>query len=183
MISREKYINKIKKYLKIVNSIFLVWSRQVWKTSILKSLTEKNIIEKEKSIYINFDDFSLTWNTSFNTIFNFIDFISLTYNIDFEKIDYFLFDEVKNIKNFNILIKSLIDKYENKRFICTSSWSYEWTNEIIEWLAWRTLQINIYPLDFKEFLLFKWKSYPKNGIDENIYNYLEIYLKAHHVYL
>lgn len=178
MFLREKYTKKIEKYLEIVPSIFLVGSRQVGKTSILKSLVEKEIIDEKETVYINFDDFLLSWNTKFDTIFNFIDFIDFTYNIDFEKTKFFLFDEVKNLKNFNILLKSLIDKYQDKKFICTSSWSYEWTNEIIEWLAWRTLQINVYQLDFREFLYFKEKSYPKH-IDENIYNILEPYLKEY----
>ena len=63
-----------------------------------------------------------------------------------------MFDEIKNLKNFNILLKSLIDAYPDKRFICISSGNYVWLNEIIEWLAGRSLQLTVYPLDFKEFL-------------------------------
>jgi len=181
MFLRKKYTDKIEKFLKITNSVFLLWSRQVGKTSILKSLIEFKILEKNKTFYINFDDFILSWNSSFENIFNFIDFLNLTYDIDFEKIDYFLFDEVKNLRNFNILLKSLIDKFPEKKFICTSSWNYIWTNEIVEWLAGRTLHLNVYPLDFEEFLMFKNKKIPKN-IDENIYNILEKFLKEYLVF-
>lgn len=175
MFLREKYIDKIKQYIGIVNSVFLIWSRQVWKTSILKSLLEFDIIDQNKSFYLNFDDIALQNNLLFENTFSFISFLEFNYSIDFKKIDYFLFDEVKNIKNFNLLLKSLIDEYDKKRFICTSSWNYEWTNEIIEWLAWRSLQINVYPLDFKEFMHFKNKKLPKI-IDENLYNSLKPFL-------
>jgi len=60
MFLREKYTKKIEKYLEIVPSIFLVGSRQVGKTSILKSLVEKEIIDEKETVYINFDDFLLS---------------------------------------------------------------------------------------------------------------------------
>lgn len=178
MYRRQKYLIKLEKYLKVVNSIFLVWSRQVWKTSIMKSLIDFDIINKEKTFYINFDEIMFSADLKFENIFLFINYIEFNYNIKFNEINYFLFDEVKNIKNFNIIIKSLIDRYQDKKFICTSSWNYEWTNDIIEWLAWRSLKINVYPLDFEEFLQFKWKALP-NNIDENLYNSLSLYLSEY----
>ena len=159
MFLRKKYINAILSYLKVVNSVFLVWARQVWKTTILKSLIEFNFLPKERTFYVNFDEFVINWNVVFNSMQDFIAYIELTYKMDFNKIDYFLFDEVKNLKNFNILLKSLIDAYPYKKFICTSSWNYVWLNEIVEWLAGRSLQLNVYPLDFKEFLQFKQVKY------------------------
>lgn len=174
MILRKKYIDNILSYLKVVNSIFLIGARQVWKTTILKSLIEFNFLNKEKSFYVNFDEFVLSWNITFQSMQEFISYLEINYQIDFDKIDYFLFDEVKNLKNFNILLKSLIDAYPDKKFICTSSWNYIFINEIIEWLAWRALQLNIYGLDFKEFLEFKkLKHYGVNS--EIIFKSLEKY--------
>jgi len=156
LIERKKYIKKILKYLKIVNSVFLIWWRQVWKTSILKSLLHFWYISQESSFYINFDEIALSGKAVFPTLKDFIIFLEKTYKIDFSKIQWFLFDEVKNIKNFNVLLKALIDRFSNKKFICTSSGNYIWTNEIMEGLAGRTLRIEVYPLDFYEFLIFKW---------------------------
>ena len=48
MFLRKKYIDTILSYLKVVNSVFLVWARQVWKTTILKSLIEFGFLPKEK---------------------------------------------------------------------------------------------------------------------------------------
>ena len=132
MILREKYTSKIEQYLKVTNSIFLIGARQVGKTSIMKSLTEHEIIPAKNSFYLNFDDIALSGNLKFDDIFSFIRYIEFTYNIIFVDIEYFLFDEVKNVRNFNLLLKSLIDTYPTKKFICTSSGNYEWTNEVIE---------------------------------------------------
>lgn len=156
LIERKKYITKVLRYLNVVNSVFLVWWRQVWKTSILKSLIQFWYIPKEESFYINFDEIVLSGKVIFNTLNEFITFIEKTYKINFSKINWFLFDEVKNIKNFNILLKALVDRFADKKFICTSSWNYIWTNEIIEGLAGRSLKVEVYPLDFYEFLTFKW---------------------------
>ena len=60
LIERKKYINKILNYLKVVNSVFLVWWRQVEKTSILKSLFEFWYLPIEETFYINFDEIALS---------------------------------------------------------------------------------------------------------------------------
>jgi len=91
----------------------------------------------------------------FDTLNDFITFVEKTYRIDFNSINWFFLDEVKNIKNFNLLLKALLDRFVDKKFICTSSGNYIWTNEIIEGLAGRALKIEVYPLDFEEFLVFK----------------------------
>ena len=106
MFLRKKYVDKILSYLKLVNSVFLVWARQVGKTTILKSLIEFDFLSKEKTFYVNFDDFVVGWNIVFDTVKDFVAYLELNYQIDFDKIDFFLFDEVKNLKNFNILLKS-----------------------------------------------------------------------------
>lgn len=68
----------------------------------------------------------------FDTTDQFINYIQTYYKFDRDLVDYILIDEFKNIKNFNLLIKSLIDKYPHKKFICTSSGSYQRTHEVIE---------------------------------------------------
>ncbi len=169
MIFRKKYINNIKNNLDIFSGVFLVWHRQVGKTSIMKSLIEFDIIPENQSIYINMDEISIGWNIAFDNTDQFINYIEVYYKFDWNQKTYILIDEFKNIKNFNILLKSLIDKYNDKKFVCTSSGNYQWTNEVIEWLAGRVIQIYIYPLDRSEYLLFK------NISSKNISSYSWIY--------
>ncbi len=155
MILRNKYINAIKNNLDVFAGVFLVWHRQVGKTSLMLSLIEFDIIPKSQSVYINMDEISIWWSISFDNTNQFISYIETYYKFDRNTTKYILIDEFKNIKNFNILIKSLIDSYKSKKFICTSSGNYQWAHEILEWLAGRVSQIHVYPLDWSEYLLFK----------------------------
>jgi len=171
MLERKKYINQIKDVLETNKSIFLVWARQVWKTSLMKYILENF---KNKSFYINFDEIATLWVIEFNNLNEFINYINWYFGIDINDFDTLLFDEVVRIKNFNVILKWLIDKFINKKFISTASWNYEIISEIIDWLAWRIVKIDVYPLDFREFLYFKWKNINLDYISENIFKLIEV---------
>jgi len=56
MFFRKKYIDKIKKYLpNKENILFLIGARQVWKTTLLRMLIEKWIIDGDKTFWIDGD--------------------------------------------------------------------------------------------------------------------------------
>jgi len=67
---------------------------------------------------------------------------------------YLFLDEIQFFKNWQVFIKS---KYENSniKFIITGSNSQLLSSELITLLSGRTLNIYLYPFDFKEFLLAK----------------------------
>jgi predicted AAA+ superfamily ATPase len=76
MIRREKYISKIENILDMNKSIFLVWARQVWKTSLMKYV--KNNLEKsKKSFYLNFDEIATSSSLKFNNLWEFINYINI----------------------------------------------------------------------------------------------------------
>ena len=79
MFLRKKYVYKILSYLKLVNSVFLVWARQVGKTTLLKTLIEFGFLPKEKTFYVNFDEFLMSWNVIFNSMQDFIVYLELNY--------------------------------------------------------------------------------------------------------
>ena len=170
MIKREKYINQINKILNLNKSIFLVWARQVGKTSIMKYIQENTT---KKTFYINFDEIITSWLIEFQNLEEFINYINLYFKINFEDYDILLFDEVVRIKNFNIILKWLIDKYSNKNIIASASWNYDIIWEIVEWLAGRIVKIEVFPLDFKEFLQFKWKNIDLDFITPQIFSLIK----------
>ena len=176
MIERKKYLNNIKEVLNLNKSIFLTWARQVWKTSLLKSIWDFWVFESSKIFYINFDELAFKWFIEFENLQQFISYLENYFWINFIDFDLFLFDEIVRIKNFNIVLKSLIDKFDDKKFISTASWNYDFVTNVIDWLAWRVVKINVYPLDFKEFLLFKWKVLNLSNIDEKVYKTFENYV-------
>ena len=168
MIERKKYINKIKNVFWVSKSVFLVWARQVWKTSLMKY-----ILWETKWFYINFDEIATLWVIEFNNLWEFINYINSYFSIDINDFDILCFDEVIRIKNFNIILKWFIEKYPKIKTISSASWNYEIVWDIIDWLAGRIVKIEVFPLDFKEFLFFKWKNLDLNIMSENIYKLIE----------
>jgi len=177
MIERKKYFQQIDSVLKLKKSIFFTWSRQVGKTTLMKMYLEKKGIDY---FYINFDEIFWYGIFDFKNIIEFLDYLNLFYKIDILKYDFIIFDEIVRVKNFNVILKALIDKYPNKTFFCSSSWEYEIVRNILEWLAWRIVKIDVFPLDFIEFLEFKWikKNYYTNDKNFDLIKwYILEYLK------
>lgn len=149
---RVKYLDKIYKELENQKLVMLLWTRQVWKTTILETIKEEL---KWKIYYFSFeDDF---FKMEFRDKKDFINYFSLSLWVDFYSEWYFLFDEFQYVKNGEQILKSLYDDREIKiKFIITWSglWTY-WENN--NWtLVWRWAEIFIYPFDFMEFLEFSW---------------------------
>ena len=99
---RNSYINKIKKYLPNKNAIILVGARQVWKSSLIKSLIQEKMIDNE--VLLNWDDFILEEFSAKE----FLEFLEFKYDIKNKK--YLIIDEAQKIKNIGIIIKYLVDK-------------------------------------------------------------------------
>lgn len=78
--------------------------------------------------------------------------------IDFSKPSLIAIDEIQLVENIPSVIKYLYDTYQIK-FVVTGSSSYYITNTFSESLAGRKRIFEMYPLSFKEFLVFKdlWK--------------------------
>ena len=78
--------------------------------------------------------------------------------IDFSKPSLIAIDEIQLVENIPSVIKYFYDTYQVK-FIVTGSSSYYITNTFSESLAGRKRIFEMYPLSFKEFLVFKdlWK--------------------------
>ena len=177
IIKRDKYFQKITNVLSLGKSIFFVWARQVWKTTLMKNFLDVNKIDY---FYINFDEIFWIWTKWFDTLQDFVNFLNLYYKTDILKYDFIVFDEVARVKNFNIILKALIDRYKQKTFFCSSSGNYDWVDSILEGLAWRLIKIEVFPLDFEEFLYFKWISNFKNlQITKNTFSILESYLEEY----
>ena len=178
MILRKKYLYRIKQSLEVMNWVFLVGTRQVGKTTLMKMFAEQYLPPNSQSFYINFDEIALGGKIAFASLKEFEEFLKLHYQIDIAKIDWFLMDEIKNVKNFNLLLKALIDKYPQKKFLATSSGNYTRVKEIVEGLAGRVVEIEVYPLDWEEFLTFKNHDIPQT-ITPLIWQQLEPLLREY----
>jgi predicted AAA+ superfamily ATPase len=73
---------------------------------------------------------------------------------DFKKPGLIALDEIQTVKNIPSVVKSLYDDYGTK-FVVTGSSSFYLKNHFSESLAGRKKIINMFPLDFEEYLDFK----------------------------
>ncbi len=174
VIKRRKYLDKVLSSIQKQKLVLILWTRQIWKTTLLEMLKEEL---SWKIYYYSFeDDF---FKIDFKDKKDFINYFSLALWVDFYSEWYFLFDEFQYIKSWEQILKSLYDDKEIKlKFIVT--WSWLWTyNEENNWtLVWRWEEIFMYPLDFFEFLEFKWVSsdiLKIENINENITSFIEKY--------
>lgn len=159
--------------------IFLIWPRQVWKTTLLKSIF--SWIQSEKKLFLNLE--ILDYHEYFKDFWS-INNLLLKNGFNKNELFYLFLDEFHKVKNIDWVIKSLYDEYENLRIILSWSNNIEINKNIKESFAWRKRVINMFPLDFDEFLIWKEKvdvdkveEFKQNPLNKSkIYYYLEEFL-------
>jgi len=154
---------ELKENLKNEKILWIVWSRQVWKSSLMYLLIEdliKNWTKKEDIFYFNLDNFflhSLFWDIS-----DFLDFLW-----DLKEKKYIFIDEVQRLKNPWIFLKEIYDLRLNIKIIYSWSSQLEIKSKVKENLVWRVRQFEIQRLSFQEILDFK-KPITKNEAFEDV---------------
>ena len=175
IFERKKYLQKIQKELNDSETIlFLIWARQVGKTTLLKSLLEFGYIKKEQTLWIDGDYLMDLKVNSFVELWNY-----LNANYDVQKAKYLIIDEAQLVPWIGDILLVLVNKIRrweiNLKPIVSGSWSlsiFEWMHDS---LVGRKKIIKVYPFDWEEFLEAKGK---KNilGLDERrIREYLPLF--------
>ncbi len=136
--------------------------RRCGKTHLLFLAMKELIIsgtERQKIVFISFEDERLNF-TSDN-----LDLIIQAYREIFpeQKLNevYFFFDEVQNVENWEKFVRRIYDN-ETKNIYVTGSNSKMLSSDIATSLRGRNINIELFPLSFKEYLSFK-------NIDTNYY--------------
>ena len=168
LISRERYLDKIRPFYDLDIIKVLTGSRRAGKSKIIeliiKDLKEKGIKESN-IIYINFE------NLDYSDI---KDYISLNNYIK-SKISpgkmYLFFDEIQEVKMFEKAINSFRVSFDCSIFI-TGSNSKMLSAEISTVLTGRIIEFSIYPFSFYESEKFREKQNIR--IDNAFYDYLEL---------
>ncbi|MBU4360690.1 ATP-binding protein [Patescibacteria group bacterium] len=152
--------------------VFLLGARQVGKTTLLKML-QKKLGKENPSLYLDLD---LTKNLElFSSLENLIDYLRNNGYKKNSKRFYLFLDEVQRYNEATMILKNLHDHYPNIKIYASGSSTLEIKNKIKDSLAGRKFIFHIYPLDFKEFLIFsarggkdKLKLFVKQGFDNDI---------------
>jgi len=147
----DKYISRklekeINKYIDGPEIIAVVGPRQCGKTTMLRHIAER----LDKSIFLSFEDQEVL--ETFET--NIKQFAELYIN----KYKYVFIDEFQYSRIGGKQLKFLYDLHHTKIFISGSS-AIDLTINAVKYLVGRVLIMNLYPLDFIEFLGYKNKKY------------------------
>ena len=173
-IKREKYLNILTKNLNNKDIIFLTGLRRIGKSTILKQLiylliNEQKINPKE-ICYLSLDNYSFKEYTITELVRQFRKINNLKIN---DKIYLFL-DEITYKDSFKEELKNLYDLEHTKIFATASS-----ANKLVDkkaLLTGRARTIEVNPLDFQEFLIFK-NYKPKNSEKYLLENYFKKYME------
>jgi len=127
--------------------------------SLIKNLQNQGI-SKDRILYLNFEDDRIL-PLSFKELNFLLEAYFELYPENKKGEVFFFFDEIQNIKNWEIFIRRIYDK-ERVRIFITGSSSRLLSKEIATSLRGRTLSFALYPLNFKEFLGFKGEKLEKD---------------------
>ncbi len=156
-----KVINKISKFLNSKEIIVLHGARQVGKTSIMLYLMEK--LKKRAKARDNIFYFDLEIlryleliNSGFEEFYNYL--INKGYKKN--KKAFVFIDEIQYLNDPSKFLKLFHDNFSSRiKLIVSGSSSFDIKKKFKNSLVGRTVNFEIWPLDFEEFLLFKNKKY------------------------
>ncbi|MEW6103905.1 MAG: ATP-binding protein [bacterium] len=145
--------------------IALVGVRRSGKTYLLYQIAKrlKEKLPSSNIIYINFEDERLYPLTGKE--------LPLLFEVYEENFSYnrnlplfLLLDEIHNHPSWERVLRNLYDKYRNVRFIITGSSARLLSSEIASSLRGRTITLEVFPFNFKEFLGAKGIKFEQKGI-------------------
>jgi len=153
LIKRDSVLNKISENYSNKQVIFITGLRRIGKTTSIKLFIEhlitKKKIDKNRILYISLDNYMLR---DYN-ILEIVEKFMQIQNIKFGEKLHLFFDEITYKPDFEIQLKNLYDNYNAK--IVASSSSASMLKNRKDLLTGRNIIIEVLPLDFQEFLLFK----------------------------
>jgi len=175
VIPRNSFLEKMKASLEEKDIVFLIGLRRVGKTTLLKSLIawliQDHGVDPGRIFYISLDDYTL----SSHSILELVETFRKIHKIRFEEKLYLFFDEVTYQKDFEIQLKNLYDQQQVKVYTSASSASLLKRGK--PFLTGRSSVLEILPLDFEEYLLFK-KIIVMKSDQHLLAGYFEVFLQT-----
>ena len=155
IIYNRKLVNEILPLLKTKEIIVIHGARQVGKSSVMEYLTKNHI--KESYFYMDLENIEYLelCNKGPLAVYQFL----TGRGINLDKRLILLIDEIQYLKNPSNFLKIFHDHYANIKLIVSGSSSFDIKRKFKESLVGRTIEFELFPLDFEEFLEFKNKKY------------------------
>lgn len=167
MIIREKYLNKMinlkdTEFIKVITGV-----RRSGKSTLMLMFKEyliNNGVKEEDIIHMNFESALYDDIKTYKELY-----IYVQSKIKKSKV-YLLLDEVQNVKSWEKAINSFKVDFNIDIYI-TGSNAYLLSSELSTLLSGRYIEIKMYPLSFKEYLIFN--NYDKENIEDKFNEYLK----------
>ena len=167
MIKRDNYLKKMidakdTELIKVITGV-----RRSGKSTLLQMFKDyllENGIKEENIIHINFESAMYDDIKDYKDLYKYI-----KEKIKKEKV-YLLLDEVQNVKHWEKAINSFNVDFNIDIYI-TGSNAYLLSSELSTLLSGRYIEIKMYPLSFKEYLLFN--DYDNSNLDDKFNEYLK----------
>lgn len=158
-IYKRSVINELCRFLHTDDIVVIHGARQVGKTSILMFLQDQLRSEGEQTFYIDLED-SRFVSLLDRGVDEFVTYLAeqgfdlSTLRESGRKL-FVLIDEIQYLANPSSFLKLLADHHRYLKVIVSGSSSFEIKSKFKDSLVGRTVNFEIYPLSFQEFLLFK----------------------------
>jgi len=169
-------VKEINKFIASPDIIVLHGARQVGKTCILKYVENELITSGKRTFYIDLEDFRFV-ELLHSCPQIFIKYLEGKGMLNHEKL-YVFIDEIQYLSNPSNFLKLMHDHYADRiKLIVSGSSSFEIKSKFKDSLVGRTLNFEILPLSFQEFLIFKRSTI---NLDVEIKNSVTIEELKHH---
>ncbi|HBD08125.1 MAG TPA: hypothetical protein DCZ69_07660 [Syntrophobacteraceae bacterium] len=158
-IIKRTVIDDITRFISTRDIIVIHGARQVGKTSILTFLQEYLIANGELTLYIDLEDsrFVSLLDKGVDEFITYLaeqGFSQKNLNESSKKL-FVMIDEIQYLANPSSFLKLLADHHPYLKVIVSGSSSFEMKSKFKDSLVGRTINFEIYPLSFQEFLTFK----------------------------
>ena len=150
-IKREDYLSLINQKIRTEEILVLSGVRRCGKSTILKQFVKSLKAEKERILIVDFEDYR--WKSKKLKLLEEIWNTYLEY-MHPKKKPYLFLDEAHSIEGWERFVRTLSER-DKSCVIVTGSSSKLLSKEYASLLSGRYIELNIYPLSFKEFLIFE----------------------------
>lgn len=158
-VPREKYLERLKKLIDIRHVLTLTGVRRAGKSTLMHQLMQYLIFEKDvpaqNVVYLFLEDVLVQQhlNLGWKLLENLYNFYLETYNPKGKV--YLFLDEIQGLGDFNRWISSKYERQESIKFILSGSRRSLVESKSATVLTGRNVQIDVYPLNFYEYLSIK----------------------------
>lgn len=167
LIRRDK-VSEVISYLKLKMPLIITGLRRCGKSSLLRLIKDDLNLKEKEFLYINFNDERLI---SFENE-NFQDILDYLGENDYNKKIYLFLDEIQEVENWEKWVDRIKKKFS---IIITGSNSQMLSSEISSILTGRSININLFPFSFEEYLNYKKIVIKDINLDKNLQNKIKRY--------